>query len=159
MILFAGYPFAAVKLFAKFNGHTPTISETAILVGLAVFLAMVTASLLKDFRQFFRAVAERIRFVYGLVMALLFLLLNTLRMVFYLMTRSLLWIVILLVYCLSPIDLIPDPILPFGVMDDIGITFFAIRWGLRSLNREMGIELKRKSREVLWETRIQTSFP
>ncbi len=38
----------------------------------------------------------------------------------------------MLAYILSPIDLLPDVLLPFGVVDDIGVLLLGLQWFIRS---------------------------
>jgi uncharacterized membrane protein YkvA (DUF1232 family) len=40
--------------------------------------------------------------------------------------------VAMLAYILSPIDLLPDVLLPFGVADDIGVLLLGLQWFIRS---------------------------
>ena len=44
---------------------------------------------------------------------------------------------LIVLYVISPIDLIPDVIPLFGVMDDIVVVPFAIRWLLKRLPAEL----------------------
>jgi uncharacterized membrane protein YkvA (DUF1232 family) len=40
--------------------------------------------------------------------------------------------VAMVAYILSPIDLLPDVLLPFGVADDIGVLLLGLQWFIRS---------------------------
>lgn len=40
--------------------------------------------------------------------------------------------VAMIAYILSPIDLLPDVLLPFGVADDIGVLLLGLQWFIRS---------------------------
>lgn len=159
ILLFAGYPVLAIKSFTFLSGAKPSTPEMVILIVMAVFLAMASASFLRNSGQFFRALFERLRYVLGLLLYLFYIALNLVRIVFYIATRSFFWIIILVVYWVSPVDLVPDPLLPFGVLDDATITLIAVKWGMRRMNREMGRELNWRARAALEATRIETLFP
>lgn len=48
--------------------------------------------------------------------------------------KSKLWILVPLIYLISPIDLIPDPVLGFGIVDDLVLISFLIHKISEKLN-------------------------
>ncbi len=42
-----------------------------------------------------------------------------------------------LLYLLSPIDIVPDVLLPFGIVDDVGVVIFALEFFIRMAPNEV----------------------
>ena len=57
-----------------------------------------------------------------------------------------LWIYIVLFYFISPIDLIPDPILGFGIIDDVVIIIFSLIKIVNDLDKYANLKNGSKSK-------------
>lgn len=60
-----------------------------------------------------------------------------------------LWIVALLLYIISPIDLIPDVLPVIGVVDDAAVFLVAVPWLVRQLPAQVRAECAETVRRVL----------
>lgn len=156
LLLFAGYPLLILFLFYAIGTKTFTIFDYLAIIVISLFLSFATASFLRNPNQFLVACFEVVRYLFGLILSLIVRVINFIRRIIYVSFKSIILLIILIIYWISPVDIIPDPLLPFGILDDAGFTYW---FYLRVANLAANMELKRTARDVLENTRIRTPFP
>lgn len=81
--------------------------------------------------------------------------LNILRALFFLSLRFIFWFFALIVYIVSPIDIVPDILFPVGYLDDGLFTILFLRF----VSFGIGQSIKEEAQMAIENGRIETPFP
>ncbi|WP_367389052.1 YkvA family protein [Lewinella sp. LCG006] len=154
-LIFVLTPFFLAIAYKSLLNPSPSMIDLAVVLGAGVFLAMILCSFIRSPMQFIVAIQERIRWVYFHLEAAFYVILNIIRSVLRMVIRVFFWAIALIVYLVSPIDLIPDVLFPVGFLDDAGFTLLFFYF----LNFALSQELKDRARRAIENAAIHTSFP
>lgn len=134
-------------------GEVTLILISSFIVSKCFFSIIISPS------QFFTALVERIGRFFGLIGILFVRLYGVMMALAYRFSRVVIRILIIIIYGVSPIDIIPDIILGPGQVDDLLVTFFLGWWVLADLREHVSKKTRELVIKIDSKTRPKTKFP
>lgn len=150
----------AIIYFYKVVLNQPLrIVETLVILFFGSLFSFCLCSTIRSPKQFVKALGERLIRPFALLLIVFVRVIRLCISVFIRLIKLLVASVAIIIYGLSPIDLIPDVIFGFGWIDDAAVTILLLYWGLTLGRIAMSVQLKEFTRELNLATKIKTEFP
>jgi len=137
ILLFVAIPSLFVLAYQRIINPVPSGATIIAILAIGIIVAVIARSFITSPQQFMQAIADRVRWAIMHLLAGWYTILNICRAFVTMIARAAFWFIALLIYLISPIDLLPDVLFRFT----------------------LGMELKQKAKEAIENSKIETSFP